>query len=113
MCPIYVSIFQLQILVENQGRIGYGPYARDFKGLASNVTLNGQILNSWSIYGMPLNDTQAILKYVNTIRQLQKANIDAANLILEDLKATRGKGSFWLGEFEVPCSDSKYELSNI
>ena len=62
---------------------------------------------------MPLNDTQAILKYVNTIRQLQKANIDAANLILEDLKATRGKGSFWLGEFEVPCSDSKYGLSNI
>ena len=98
---------KLQVFVENQGRVGYGPNARDFKGLVSNVTLNGKVISNWAMYSMPLNDTDAILKYVHTINSLQKENIDAANLILEDLDVTQGKGSFWYGEFIVPCSDTQ------
>ena len=30
---------KLQIIVENQGRICYGPNINDFKGIVSNVTL--------------------------------------------------------------------------
>ena len=98
---------KLQVFVENQGRVGYGPNARDFKGLVSNVTLNGKVISNWAMYSMPLNDTDAILKYVHTINSLQKENIDAANLILEDLDVTQGKGNFWYGEFIVPCSDTQ------
>ena len=33
----------LQIVVENMGRIHYGPRLNDFKGIISNVTLNCQV----------------------------------------------------------------------
>ena len=84
---------KLQILVENQGRIGYGPYAKDFKGLVSNVTLSEKPLLNWDIYSMALNDTDALLKYVNTVSQLQKENTEAAKMILKDLDITQGSGS--------------------
>jgi beta-galactosidase len=38
---------KLQILVENQGRVGYGPDIKDFKGLVSGVTLAGRTLATW------------------------------------------------------------------
>merc|ERR1719334_1843035 len=41
----------LEILVENQGRINYGSGMEgDFKGIVSNVSLNGAILKDWTIY---------------------------------------------------------------
>lgn len=40
----------LEILVENQGRICYGSQIRqNRKGLTSNVTLNGKVLENWEI----------------------------------------------------------------
>ena len=53
---------------------------------------------------MPLNDTKILTKYVKTVLEVQKNNSDMAKLIKEDFDTTRGKGSFWHGEFTVPCS---------
>jgi len=45
---------KVYILVENQGRVGYGPID-DPKGLLSNVTLNDQILTNWTMYPIDLS----------------------------------------------------------
>jgi beta-galactosidase len=44
----------LDILVENNGRINYGPYLTDNrKGITEKVTLNGQELLGWKMYQLP------------------------------------------------------------
>ena len=53
---------------------------------------------------MPLNDTKILTKYVKTVLEVQKNNSDMAKLIKKDFDTTRCKGSFWHGEFTVPCS---------
>lgn len=51
---------KLDILVENMGRINYGPYLKDFKGISDNVKLEYQFHYGWQIYPLPLNNIEAI-----------------------------------------------------
>ncbi|XP_014662110.1 PREDICTED: beta-galactosidase-like isoform X2 [Priapulus caudatus] len=48
---------QLDILVENQGRICYGPLINDVKGLIWNVTMNNRTLTNWEMFSLPFNAT--------------------------------------------------------
>ncbi|GAB2293347.1 Beta-galactosidase 17 [Dionaea muscipula] len=50
------SNISLYILVENMGRINYGPHIFDRKGILSPVYLDKKILQSWKMYQMPLNN---------------------------------------------------------
>lgn len=46
----------LDILVENNGRINYGPYLTDNRqGITQSVTMNGQVLEDWQMYRFPLS----------------------------------------------------------
>lgn len=46
----------LDILVENLGRINFGPKLRDDrKGITRDVTLDGRELTGWEIYPLPMN----------------------------------------------------------
>jgi beta-galactosidase len=47
---------QLDILVENLGRVNYGPYSRDEKGITQGVRLGNQFLFGWTIHTLPLNN---------------------------------------------------------
>lgn len=47
---------RLDILVENMGRINYGPYLRDRKGITEGVRLGFQFLFNWTIRPIPLED---------------------------------------------------------
>jgi beta-galactosidase len=51
----------LDILVENMGRINYGPYLKDFKGISENVRLDYQFHSGWDIYPIQLNNVESIL----------------------------------------------------
>ena len=53
----------LQILVENQGRVCFGKDINDFKGIVGNVTLNGHILEDWTMTGYPFSDPDS-LQYI-------------------------------------------------
>jgi beta-galactosidase len=54
----------LDILVENTGRINYGPYLTDNRqGITERVTLNGQELTGWNMYSFPFTTT-AGFKYL-------------------------------------------------
>jgi beta-galactosidase len=73
----------LDILVENMGRINYGPFLKDFKGISENVRLDYQFHYGWTIYPIPLND-------VNNIA-----------LAKEESNLSDEKPAFYKGVFEV------------
>lgn len=82
---------QLDILVENMGRINYGKDIHDPKGLVTNLTLGSQTLTNWTIYS--LNIDEAISN--GLLNKLQK---------LPGLTATTKVNvpSFYLGSFVIP-----------
>jgi len=48
--------FQLDILVENMGRVNFGASLLDRKGITEGVTINEQYQFGWDVYPLPLND---------------------------------------------------------
>lgn len=60
------DISVLDIFVEPQGRINFGPEMADRKGLIAPVKLSGQVLKNWEAYSYPLDEAMlAELKYTN------------------------------------------------
>lgn len=47
---------QLDILVENMGRVNFGPSLMDRKGITGGVLVNDQYQFGWDVYPLPLND---------------------------------------------------------
>lgn len=47
---------QVDILVENMGRINYGRNINDFKGLVSNLTLGQTHLTGWTMYSLSIDE---------------------------------------------------------
>ena len=47
---------RLDILVENMGRINYGPYIKDFKGITEGVRLQGQFLHQVDVWNLEMKD---------------------------------------------------------
>jgi beta-galactosidase len=55
------SASRLDILIENCGRINYGPHmGADPKGLRGPVRFNGQQLHGWRQFTLPMNDLSAL-----------------------------------------------------
>ena len=46
----------LSILVENMGRVNYGPYLKDHKGITEGVRLGLQFIYHWTIHTLPMDD---------------------------------------------------------
>lgn len=47
----------LDILVENNGRINYGPYLTDNRhGITKEVRLNNKVVSNWKMYRLPFSD---------------------------------------------------------
>lgn len=51
---------QLDILVENMGRVFYGPHIGDPKGIYGKVLLGERVLFGWEIFSLPLSDIQTL-----------------------------------------------------
>ncbi|XP_058496381.1 beta-galactosidase-like [Solea solea] len=47
---------QMDILLENMGRINQGKYINDFKGLVSNLTLGKDTLTDWTMYSLSIDE---------------------------------------------------------
>ncbi|XP_062864558.1 beta-galactosidase [Trichomycterus rosablanca] len=47
---------RLDVLVENMGRVNYGKYINDFKGLVSNLTLGNKTLGNWTVYSLSIDE---------------------------------------------------------
>lgn len=46
---------QVDVLVENMGRINYGKGINDFKGLVTNMTLSADVLTDWTMYSLSID----------------------------------------------------------
>ncbi|WNQ11418.1 beta-galactosidase [Paenibacillus aurantius] len=51
---------RLELVVENMGRVNYGPRLRDRKGITEGVRLNNQFLFDWNQYPLPLDSADSI-----------------------------------------------------
>ena len=51
---------RIRIFVENMGRINYGPYLEDRKGITEGVRHGNQYLFGWKVYPLPLNNCDEI-----------------------------------------------------
>ncbi|KIL41334.1 beta-galactosidase [Gordoniibacillus kamchatkensis] len=50
----------LDILVENMGRVNYGPRLKDSKGITEGVRLDNQFLFGWTMHPLPLKTTESL-----------------------------------------------------
>jgi beta-galactosidase len=48
----------LELLVEDQGRVDYGPRIGEQKGLIGPVTINGERVRGWQVLPLPLTDVE-------------------------------------------------------
>jgi beta-galactosidase len=84
----------LEILVEGMGRINFGQYLIDRKGLTERVTLNGMTLMNWKIYKLPMD-----WKFVYDLRSSGKV--------------MNKPGIFFKGNFSIlSTGDTYFDLSN-
>lgn len=51
---------RLRVLVENMGRINYGPYMMDRKGISEGIRLGNQFLFGWTVRPLPLDDLSGV-----------------------------------------------------
>jgi beta-galactosidase len=58
---------QLDILVENMGRVNFGEYLlQNNKGITKSVSLGGRELSGWKMYGLPFDQAPAVAKAAAT-----------------------------------------------
>ncbi|MDQ0254106.1 beta-galactosidase [Evansella vedderi] len=62
---------QLDILVENMGRINYGPNLKDIKGITEGVRFAYQFQYDWEIYSLPMDNLEK-LNYKTNDEQISK-----------------------------------------
>ena len=85
----------LDIWVENNGRINYGPYLIDNRqGITEKVTLNGEELTGWKMYKFPFN-TISDLKYT-TVPLLRPGVHERYVITPAMIKPVAYKGTFTL-----------------
>ncbi|XP_061441933.1 beta-galactosidase isoform X3 [Rhineura floridana] len=77
----------LDLLVENMGRVNFGRFNKDFKGLISNLSLANEILTDWEIY--PLDIDRAV-------GQGLKNEMSSGN------SSSYEEPSFYVGSFSIP-----------
>ncbi|XP_046585318.1 beta-galactosidase-like [Haliotis rubra] len=83
----------LDILVENQGRIGFSTLMNyNLKGLTKNVTLNGSILEDWEVYPITLENIRTPAHFTRQYRAGPKKSASG------DLETP----SIYMGKIPVP-----------
>ncbi|SFB56481.1 beta-galactosidase [Cohnella sp. OV330] len=87
---------RLDILVENMGRINYGPLMRDPKGVTEGIRLGNQFLYHWELRALPLDDLSGLVFAPGT--QAAPESGGRANSAFE---APEGDPAFYCGKLKV------------
>ncbi|OMO70788.1 Glycoside hydrolase, family 35 [Corchorus capsularis] len=97
-----VSNTSLFILVENMGRVNYGPYVFDRKGILSSVYVDGRVLKGWKLISIPfhnLNEAPKFNPVIQNASQVPKLSIHK-KLEYESEDIVEGP-SFYTGHFII------------
>ncbi|XP_047387747.1 beta-galactosidase [Sciurus carolinensis] len=87
----------LDLLVENMGRVNYGRYINDSKGLVSNLTLNSSILTNWTIF--PLDTEDAVRSRLGAWGD---QGAGCHNKDCADSSSNYTLPAFYVGNFSIP-----------
>jgi len=92
---------KLDILVENLGRINFGPYLlKNKKGITENVMFDGKEVYNWTMYSLPFNQVSNIVyanKKVTNAPVVRKGNFQLSKVGDTYLDMSRwGKGVVWI-----------------
>ncbi|XP_042488565.1 beta-galactosidase 17 [Macadamia integrifolia] len=98
-CASKISLF---ILVENMGRVNYGPYLYDQKGILSTVFLDGNTLYGWKMFPIPLHNLNRLLE-VNPIVQVgdERTTKSLQKKLKHHSKMTSQEPGFYEGNFTI------------
>jgi beta-galactosidase len=91
----------LDILVENQGRINFGPYLlKNKKGITKNVIFNGASVYNWEMYCLPFDQVSSIpysVKNTGSMPAVKKGTFNITEVADTYLDMSRwGKGVVWV-----------------
>ncbi|MBS1512582.1 MAG: beta-galactosidase [Bacteroidetes bacterium] len=100
--PSHSGTMVIDILVENLGRINFGPYLlKNTKGITEKVLLDGKELKGWSMYALPFDDISKI-KVIDTKLMEGQPVIHSGTFSLTKTAdtyldmTTWGKGVVWI-----------------
>lgn len=92
----------LDILVENMGRVNFGPnLLKNKKGITEQVTLNKKIISSWKMYGLPFDHVD-VKQITGDVKSTSDPILNYASFDIADLQDTYldmrkwGKGMIWV-----------------
>ncbi|KAG2728794.1 hypothetical protein I3760_01G220900 [Carya illinoinensis] len=95
-----VSNINLYVLVENMGRVNYGPYIFDRKGILSSVYLDGRILHQWKMVSIPLNNLNKVLR-ANPIIQVAYSELTKTSARRKAKENVSEEPAFYAGHFSI------------
>jgi len=92
---------KLDILVENLGRINFGPYLlKNKKGITESVQFNGKQVNNWAMYGLPFSNVNKIaynVKKAGDVPVVKKGVFNLSKIADTYLDMSQcGKGVVWV-----------------
>ncbi len=92
---------KLDILVENLGRINFGPYLlKNKKGITENVMFDGKEVYNWAMYSLPFNQVNNIVyanKKVTNVPVVRKGSFQLSKVGDTYLDMSHwGKGVVWI-----------------
>ncbi|KAE8659556.1 Beta-galactosidase 17 [Hibiscus syriacus] len=97
-----VSNTSLFILVENMGRVNYGPYIFDRKGILSPVYVDGRVLTRWKMISIPFHNLNEVPKFHPIIQIAFKFHEVSSREKLEHKSEGVLEGpSFYSGHFSI------------
>lgn len=101
--PVSVQAGQtISIVVESQGRICVGSGINDFKGLTTNATLDGFMLDNWNMSPVPITN---MTKLQAAFKKLKKLSHMGQTLLSSSYGTQKGSMTFYKGSFKVPEDD--------
>ncbi|TKY48267.1 Beta-galactosidase 17 [Spatholobus suberectus] len=103
-CHFNINLF---ILVENMGRVNYGPFIFDRKGILSSVYLDGGKVKGWKMFPIPLHNLNEMSNY-NPIRQAAYSafseNSSSRKKLIYKYANTSKEPAFYSGQFSIDKS---------
>ncbi|OAY36500.1 beta-galactosidase 17 isoform X2 [Manihot esculenta] len=96
------SNISLIVLVENMGRVNYGQYMFDRKGILSSVYLDGRILDGWKMITIPLHTLNEVPR-TNLITLVAHSRIVTSSALrkLEDSERVSKEPALYTAHFSI------------
>jgi len=99
---------KLTIVVENMGRINYGPYLMDRKGITEGVRHGNQFLYGWTVWTLPLDNLDGLNYAAVEGAAAGELTFYKANLAIDEQPADTfiklsgwSKGIIWVNGFNI------------